>query len=302
MEDFRRALYELVREGEPMTVRHAFYRAVATGLVGKTESEYGRVQRQLAQMRRDSWSISRLQDALHADDVDWVRLDTAIDWSCLDRLDTAIPFEWIADNTRWVRKPKTFDSMEAALQNTAATYRRSLWSDAPVYVEIWCESDSIAGVISAVTYEYDVPLQVVRGFSSISYLYGAAQVIAETGKPAYLYYFGDYDKAGTDIDRSVEKDLRDFAGDAEMYFERTAITAEMILEWDLPTKPSTKHRDFPNTVELEALPPERLRNLVADIIEQHVDDSRLQVIEAAEASEREVLESIAESYGTSSTN
>ena len=47
MQEFRAALHNLVREGQPMTVRHAFYRAVVTGLVDKTESEYGRVQRQL---------------------------------------------------------------------------------------------------------------------------------------------------------------------------------------------------------------------------------------------------------------
>jgi len=54
----------------------------------------------------------------------------------------------------------------------------------------------------------------------------------------------------------------------------------MIEEWNLPTKPSTKHRDSPNTVELEALPPDDLRNLVREIIEQHTDDRRIRVLEA----------------------
>jgi hypothetical protein len=289
MQAFRQRLHGLVEADWPMTVRHAFYLAVADGLVEKTEKEYGRVQRQLALMRRDSWSIQ------NGSWLEWPRQPgVALDeWA---RFRTAIPFEWIADTTRWVRRPRTFDSMDAALKNTMETYRRSLWNEAPEYVEIWCESDSIAGVIYEETAEWDVPLQVVRGMSSISYLYSAAQNIVRTGKPAFLYYFGDYDKTGMDIDRNVERDIRDFAGDAEIYFERVAITPLQIDAWELPTKPSSKHKDFPDTVELEAVPPDQLRGLVRDCIEQHVDPRRLRAIEAAEESERELLGQIYETY------
>lgn len=302
MQTFRTELHHLVAEDWPMTVRHSFYRAVATGLVDKTEAEYGRVQRQLVAMRRDWWNLKKFRenafdvlgmmlgsDSRETDVLDWLTTPGGA-----ERARTTVPFDWIADNTRWTRKPTTFDSMEAALKNTAETYRRALWNDADEYVEVWCESDSIAGVIYDETDEWDVPLQVVRGMSSISYLYAAAQNIVETGKPAHLYYFGDYDKTGMDIDRNVEKDIREFAGDAEIYFERVAITSEQIEELNLPTKPSAKHRDFPNTVELEAIPPATLRRLVRGCIEQHVDPDLLAGIEVAEASEREVLTEIYE--------
>ena len=47
-----------------------------------------------------------------------------------------LPYDWLADNTRWQRKPRTFDSIEQALQDTARFYRKSLWNDAgdPVLV------------------------------------------------------------------------------------------------------------------------------------------------------------------------
>src|SRR2546425_3838215 len=35
-----------------------------------------------------------------------------------------ISFGWIADHTRWMRKPRSHDSLRAALADTAATYRR----------------------------------------------------------------------------------------------------------------------------------------------------------------------------------
>ena len=296
MQSFRMNLWNLVRRGEPMTVRHAFYRAVASGLVEKSERSYNKVQRELVKMRRDWWRLRQLAGDLDNDDLwaGWPHPGTD-DWHV--RAGTVVPFSWIADNTRWTRKPETYDSMQAALKNTAETYRRALWSEAAHYVEVWCESDSIAGVIADVTAEWDVPLQVVRGFSSITYLYGAAQAIAETGKPAFLYYFGDYDKAGTDIDRNVEKDLREFAPDADITFERTAITAGLIEEWNLPTKPSTKHKSFPNTVELEALPPDLLRDLVRTCITAHVDEAQLDVILTAEESERSILDEIASTKG-----
>jgi hypothetical protein len=32
-----------------------------------------------------------------------------------------IPFDWISDNTRWMRKPRTFSSLEDALRLTRET-------------------------------------------------------------------------------------------------------------------------------------------------------------------------------------
>jgi len=43
-----------------------------------------------------------------------------------------IPFEWIADNTRWMRKPSAFTGIEACLNSCANSYRRDLWSAMPV--------------------------------------------------------------------------------------------------------------------------------------------------------------------------
>ena len=39
-------------------------------------------------------------------------------------------------------------------------YRRDLWAAMPVYVEVWCEKDALAGVIMEETYPWHVPLMV----------------------------------------------------------------------------------------------------------------------------------------------
>jgi hypothetical protein len=75
----------------------------------------------------------------------------------------SLPYDWLADSTRWQRKPRTFGSVEEALEDTARLYRKALWADADAYVEIWLEKDALAGVVYPVTEKFDVPLMVARG-------------------------------------------------------------------------------------------------------------------------------------------
>src|SRR5262249_17894436 len=178
-----------------------FYQLVSQGVIAKTEAEYkATVVRLLAVMRREG----------------------------------EVPFGWIADNTRWMRKPRTHSSLEEALRRTAETYRRAVWDDQPAYVEVWLEKDGLAGVLYQVTEEWDVPLMVTRGYPSLSYLYEAAEAIQASGKPAHLYYFGDYDPSGLDIPRTVEAGIRECAPDAEADFQLAAVTGGPIRDVNLP--------------------------------------------------------------------
>ena len=151
MAERRDALYEIVAEQQPMTVRQVFYRATVRGIGEKTEDGYSKVQRMLADMRRDG----------------------------------ELPYDWIADNTRWMRKPRTFGGPEEALRRTVKTYRKALWRDADAYVEIWLEKDALAGVVYDVTNEFDVPLMVSRGYASLSFLHSAAEAMANQDRPCF---------------------------------------------------------------------------------------------------------------------
>lgn len=261
MQTLRAELLALVEDGYPMTVRQVFYRAVAAGLIDKTEREY-------------KSTVSRLLKEL--------------------RLEGAMPFGWIADSTRWMRKPTTFSSIEEALRRTARLYRRAVWDQQPCYVEVWCEKDALAGVLYNVTGEYDVPLMVTRGYASLSYLHEAAEAIAAEDKPAFIYYLGDFDPSGVDIPRHVEARLREFAPQAEIHFECVAVTPEQIAELALPMRPtkrsdSRSHSFGAESVELDAIPPERLRALAREVIERHITPAALDVLRLAEESERLLL-------------
>jgi hypothetical protein len=262
IESLKSALYDIVAADHPMTVRQIFYQASKLNLVEKTEAAYNNgIVRLLTQMR----------------------------------LEGSLPFGWITDNTRWQRKPETYSSLQSALDRTTECYRRSVWDSQSVYIEIWLEKDALAGVVYEVTDTWDVPLMVTRGYPSMSFTYSAAETIAAENKPTYLYYFGDYDPSGVDISRNLEARLREFAPDAEIHFERVALNAEQIEIMDLPTRPTKKTDSrskgfIGRSVELDAVPPGILREMVEDCITRHIDKREYKTLQTAEESERKVLE------------
>jgi hypothetical protein len=148
-----------------------------------------------------------------------------------------VPFSWLADTTRWMRKLRSYSSVEDLLVQGAQSYRRNLWADHDAFVEVWLEKDALAGVVYDVTKLWDVPLMVTRGYPSLSYLHSAAEAIEDEGKPAFLYYLGDHDPSGVDITRAVEQGIREFAPGAEIAFERIAVTPDQIRDLRLPTRP-----------------------------------------------------------------
>jgi hypothetical protein len=256
----RQALFDIVQAMEPMTVRQVFYQATVRGLVEKAESGYAKVQVDLTVMRRAG----------------------------------ELPYGWLADNTRWQRKPRTFASVEDALRDTAAFYRKSLWTNADSYVEIWLEKDALSGVIYPVTSMYDVPLMVARGYASLSFLYSAAEYINTLDVPTYIYHLGDFDPSGVNAGEKIEETLNELAPDATIIFERLAVTRRQIQNWNLPTRPTkksdTRSKGFGAiSVELDAIDPNQLRTIVQDAIERHLPADQFEVLKAAEESEREII-------------
>jgi len=95
VEDRREALLAIIEDGKPMTVRQVFYQATVRGIVEEAETGYDKVQTDLTRMRQAS----------------------------------EMPYGWLADNTRWRRKPTTYASPGEALEETARLYRKALWAD-----------------------------------------------------------------------------------------------------------------------------------------------------------------------------
>jgi hypothetical protein len=152
-------------------------------------------------------------------------------------------------------------------------------------------------VIYPVTSMFDVPLMVARGYASLSFLYNAAEYINQLAVPTYIYHLGDFDPSGINAGEKIEETLRELAPDAEIFFERIAVTPDQISEWDLPTRPTkmsdTRAKGFgAESVELDAIDPNQLRALVQGAIEQHLPAHEYEILKAAEESERELLTSL----------
>jgi len=260
------AIYTSLSGDHPQTVRGVFYQMEVAGIVPKDMSGYNVVQRECLKMRRAG----------------------------------VIPYAWITDGTRLQRKPTSYDDIGDFYFQAAKVYRRSLWADANVSVEIWCEKEAMAGVLFEETGIWDVPLMVARGFSSESFLHSTAEQIKKDGRPTYIYHFGDHDPSGRIIDRQIERGLRRLAPDADIRFARLAVTTEQIATWDLPTRPTkqAKNRHAANfvgrSVELDAIPAWRLRGLVRDAIRQHVDPHALNAVQVAERAELDGLRVMAQ--------
>ena len=83
----------------------------------------------------------------------------------------------ITDLTRWQRKPLTFNNLETAVEHTRRTYRRAVWYGLDRRVFVVLEKEALASVVGAVTEEYDVPLLVTKGFSSLTFAHSVAEDI-----------------------------------------------------------------------------------------------------------------------------
>lgn len=269
-EDRRKIVYEIVRESRPTGVRFVYYRAVALGLVPKTDAGYNSIQRTVLNMRRDG----------------------------------TIPWGWIADNTRWCYRPRTYESADDALAGLGETYNQTLWTHADSMVEVWCESESIAGVLRKVTMPWDVALFPCKGQPSDSFIYNAAQQHDQDDRPLTIYYVGDHDPAGLEIETNIVKKLGDYSDRDDVEVVRLGVTPRQVDMFDLiGTKP--KKRTWKNAItgdvevfhgdayEVEALEAPYLRRLVELHIESHLDPRQVELARTIQDNNRDLFRSLA---------
>lgn len=268
IDDIKADIVSVLKADPPMTVRQVYYQLVIRGTIEKTEEQYqGTVIRLLTEMRMNG----------------------------------AVPFGWIVDETRRTRQTRTYNSIAEAALDTATFYRRSALRDCADYIEIWSEKEALAGIIWDEASEYDVPVIVSKGMPSLTQLYTTAVEIrraAEAGKQTYVYQFGDHDPSGVLIPVTIERRLDQLCERLDCpppIIERVALTEEQIAHFNLPTRPTKRAgNSHANTfegesTELDALPAGELRAMVRDCIERHISLSTLETLRTAEASERELI-------------
>jgi hypothetical protein len=268
----RVVLEELVPVYDTMTVRQVFYRLVGLGVVPKEEGPgYQSVQAQVLRMRREG----------------------------------VLPWEFIADGTRLVRMASVWDDKLSFIEDIQSSYRRDLWRSQNLRIEIWLEKDALAEVVVPVTWRWRVPLMVSRGQSSATFLHTAAMFAKAAWErdrtQTVVYALYDHDAGGARAARAIARDLPALAGpDVPVRFERLALVQAQITAWGLPTRPpkptdpeAHKWGNRP-AVELDAIPPDQLTQLVDDAIKGHIEPRAWEIEEAIERSERNDLSQLAD--------
>ena len=263
------ALIEIVAHYSPATVRQVFYQAVNQSLVPKSETKgYRVVQRRLVSLR-ESGKIS---------------------------------YGDIVDGTRYVHGHRRYDDLGEFPSYAAGLYRKDYWATSDVNVEVWLEKDALKGVlIPTVVNDCGLGLHVTRGFASITYLQEAAEDIEIDERPTYVYVLTDFDPSSISIAEKVEEELTERASFSDITVKRLAVNREQIERWSLPTRP-TKSTDTrasrfrrlhgTDSVELDAIPPDQLRQLVKNAIDSHMEPWRLEQFQMVEREERETLRNI----------
>ena len=257
MEERNQAILDFCEQQQPCTVRGVYYNLTTKDLVAKTDAGYQQVARACKKLR----------------------------------LDGRLPWEYIVDNTRWMRKPQTFSSVEAALENTARTYRRDYLIAYGLDIEIWLEKDALSGVFYGVTSKWDIPLMVSRGFASLTFLRSAAMSLSSG---AHVYIFSDYDFAGEQLQESIARGLRDFS-EKDIHVTRAMLSNEQVTQWDLPTREPKKNdvkAGYDFCCELDAVPPNVMRSEIEACILQNADIENLEHLRNVERMERQSIQSV----------
>ena len=323
MAEFREAIFGIVAKHRPCSARQVYYRAVVAGLIEKDgtgtrkgEAKVGRILNELRERWLDyrpggidrgvyqRYAAEALACITEAGEGDVTEM------TCRT-LGDVMPFDWITDNTRTRYQADVWASKDAAVRDMIHYYRRDLWRMQPRHVEVWCESDSIAGVLLGLCDGYGVPLLPCRGQAPKRFVYDSAQAYAELGKPVTVLYVGDFDPCGLDIGNSVRDRISRYLPPAcgvEIDFQRIAITAQQVLTDALPghglnrnIAPAVRERFLAEccaygipgeAVEAEAMPPDQLREIVTGAIVSRIDARQWALERAVEEQERRSLSSM----------
>lgn len=237
-----------------LTLRQLFYQLVSRHVFANTESNYKRLSRVLVKAReKEAVDASRIEDRSR-------QVLGQGDWG--------------------YESPESFlSNVERGLREVWKRFSLTLWEDQRCQVMVALEKDALSGLVSAVAGDFRVKTFPTRGYGSYTYVSEIAQECAGD-KPTIILYLGDYDPSGLDIQRDLESRLERYCAE-DFETQRVALTLEQIQCYQLPPIPAKTGdprlaRFIADTggsdvVELDALPPNILKDVVRNAIQHHVD-------------------------------
>jgi hypothetical protein len=241
-----------------VTLRQLFYRLVAAELLPNTQTAYKTLSAKTAAARR------------------------------------AGTFPKLIDRTRTIHRDIFFDGVEDAKHWLAGIYRRDRTENQDMSIYVGVEKSGIVAQLEAWFGHLGIPVLALGGYSSQSYVDSVVADVDTQDRPAVLIYAGDFDPSGEDIDR----DFLERTGCFEAAC-RIALNVEQVEQYNLPPLPGkatdpraagfvARHGRLVQ-VELDALPPDTLRDMYAEAIDNYWDMSTFEGVLRQEKTERAQL-------------
>lgn len=205
------------------------------------------------------------------------------------RIEGLVPFEATNDPTRpvtqWNAWQTPGDFMRAEVDGFLMNYWRDLMQSQPRHIEVVGEKMTLGPILRPVCFRYTVPLTIGRGYCSLPPRKAIYDRFVQSGKEGLtLVVLSDHDPDGEQIAESFARSMRDdFNVPARRITAvRAALTHTQVKELGLPPnderakKGSSGYarfvRQFGDAVhELEAVPPRRLQEMLANAIESVLD-------------------------------
>lgn len=270
---------EYQAQGLMLSVRQLYYQLVARGMIENTERSYQRIVGIITRGRMAGY----------------------IDWDAIEDRGRDIELR-----TRW-------ESATQIVRASARSFHQDLWVNQTERVFVMVEKAALAGVLTRVCEQYDVPLLACRGYPSVSVV---RELVMDHIVPALeadqvpvLLHLGDHDPSGIDMTRDLDERIKVFADvhwEQEFDVDRIALTMRQIEEVKPPENPAKstdsrfqeyRRRFGTKSWELDALDPAYLMNLVETNIRKSINatawEERRQEIEAKRAKIQKVADKFA---------
>jgi len=276
IEVVKQCVLELIEENPTITwtVRQMYYRLVSPPyqIIPNKRSAYTLFDRQLVKLRESG----EIPDSVFVDTARRIEGGDVTDWNVDEYFEVTI----------------------RQLEDEYMYFTKSRWTCQDYFIIVVLEKDALSRLVEQVTNSFYVPLAIGRGYSSRTQVLEIADMIEKyyaKGKKVAVLYLGDFDPTGLDIERSLEERLRN-----ELCYDitvrRIALTYEQAK--GLPPNPTKSADPRANWYvskygdecwELDALPPQELKDIVRDTIEEYIDMDKWNEVEKEEEAGQEKL-------------
>ncbi len=254
------------RDHLPMTIRQIFYRLVGKYEYAKTENAYEGLCEKLNRARRSGLiCFSAIRD---------------------DGVSRYSPDFW-----------NGVDDVMRAVASMADSYTLDRQTGQSVRLWVMCEAGGMAPMLAKVAEPYGVSVMSSGGFDSLTAKHNFAQEVSEYGK-AEILHIGDHDPSGVHLFTALADDIQQMCIGLDAMppaFTRLAVTPAQIASMGLPTAPAkeTDNRSFEGeTVQAEAIPPDRLCAILLKAITSRQEPCHRDDLLAQEAQDRAELRDI----------